>query len=163
MRQALTRDSVQRHIDASPKALYDVIADVTRTPELSPGVESCEWVDGATGPAVGARFRAKNNVGRGPAWHNHPVVTVADRGRELAFARTEKGAGTIVWRYQLSPEGEGTLVTESYEVTSPVRLLGWFIIGGIYGLKDRQGDLRRGMTTTLDRLAALVEETQPAP
>lgn len=163
MRQALTRDTVQRHIDASPEALYDVIADVTRTPELSPEVEACEWIDGANGPAVGARFRARNRAGRGPAWHNHPVVTVADRGREFAFSRSEKGAGTIVWRYQLTPDGDGTVVTESYEVTSPVRLLGWFIIGVVYGNKDRQADLRRGMTTTLERLAALVEESQTAP
>jgi hypothetical protein len=163
MRQELTHDSVARYIEASPEALYDVIADVTRTPELSPEVVACEWIDGATAPAVGARFRAKNHAGRGPDWHNTPVVTVAERGREFAFSRTEKAAGTIVWKYELTPEGTGTRVTESYEVTRPVRLLGWFIIGVLYGNKDRQGDLRRGMTRTLQRLAALTEKTAIRP
>jgi hypothetical protein len=157
MRQELTHDTVERYIQASPEALYDVVADVTRTPELSPEVVACEWMDGATGPAVGVRFRAKNHAGRGPDWHNTPVITVADRGREFAFCRTERGAGTIEWRYLFTPDGSGTRVTESYEVTRPVTLFGWFIIGVLYGNQDRKGDLRRGMTESLRRLAALGE------
>lgn len=162
MRQELTSDTVERYIQASPDALYEVVADVTRTPELSPEVAACEWLDGATGPAVGVRFRARNHAGRGPDWHNTPVITVADPGREFAFSRTEKGAGTIVWRYVFTPEGTGTRVTESYEVTTPVTLFGWFIISVIYGNKDRRSDLRRGMTQTLERLATLAE-TSSAP
>lgn len=162
MRQELTSDTVERYIQASPEALYEVIADVTRTPELSPEVAACEWLDGATGPAVGVRFRARNHAGRGPDWHNTPVITVADPNREFAFSRTEKGAGTVVWRYVFTPERTGTRVTESYEVTTPVTLFGWFIISVIYGNKDRRSDLRRGMTHTLERLATLTE-TSSAP
>ncbi|MGH3498766.1 MAG: SRPBCC family protein [Nocardioidaceae bacterium] len=162
MGQELTHDTVERYIEASSEALYDVVADVTRTPELSPEVVSCEWLEGATGPAVGARFRAKNHAGRGPGWHNTPLITVADRGREFAFSRTEKGAGTIVWRYVFTPDDGGTRVTESYEVTRPITLFGWFIMSVIYGNKDRRSDLRRGMTQTLERLAALTE-TSAAP
>jgi Polyketide cyclase / dehydrase and lipid transport len=162
MRQNLTHDSVERYVEASPQTLYDVIADVTRTPELSPEVVACEWLDGAPGPAVGVRFRATNHSGRGPDWHNTPVITVARRGREFAFSRTERGAGTIVWRYVFTQEGSGTRVTESYEVTRPVTLFGWFIIGVLYGNKDRRGDLHRGMTETLQRLAALTEKSATA-
>ena len=155
MKQELTHDAVDRHIEASPEALYDIVADVTRTPELSPEVISCEWIDGATGPRPEWLTARKRAPTRGPDWRNTPVVTVAERGREFAFSRTEKGAGTIVWRYEFTPEGDGTLVTESYEVTRPVTLVGWFIIGVLYGNKDRRGDLRRGMEETLRRLAAL--------
>lgn len=162
MRQELTSDTVERYIQASPEDLYEVVADVMRTPELSPEVTACEWLDGATGPAAGVRFRARNHAGRGPDWQNTPVITVADPGREFAFSRTEKGAGTIVWRYVFTPQGTGTRVTESYAVTTPVTLFGWFIIGVIYGNKDRRSDLRRGMTQTLERLATLAE-TSSAP
>jgi hypothetical protein len=62
-----------------------------------------------------------------------------------------------VWRYLFTPEGTGTRVTESYEVTRPVQLVGWFIITTLYGAKDRRGTLRRGMTETLERLAAVTE------
>lgn len=158
MRQNLTSDTVERHIEASPDLLYDIISDVTRTPELSPEVVKCTWVKGATGPAVGARFRAINSAGRGPNWPNWPVVVTADRPREFAFSRTEPFAGTLEWRYQLVPEGTGTRVVESYTVTKPVTIIGWFLIDTLAGLKDRAGDLRTGMATTLDRLAAVAEK-----
>ena len=157
MRQQLDRDAVSLVIDAAPEVLYDLVADVTLTPKLSPEVVSCRWLDGATGPAVGARFEATNKAGRGPAWKNFPVVTAADPGREFAFARTERFSGTVSWRYRFQPEGTGTLVTESYEVTQPVSSVGWFIIGGLYGLRDRRQDLRTGMEQTLQRLRALTE------
>jgi hypothetical protein len=61
-----------------------------------------------------------------------------------------------------TPEGSGTRVTESYEVTKPIPLIGWLGIGGIYSLKDRRSDLRRGMTATLEQLAVLVEHATAA-
>lgn len=157
MRQELTTDTVDRHIEATPDALYAIVSDVTRTPELAPEIVKCEWIGGASGPAVGARFRAYNSAGRGPKWSNKPVVTVAEPGREFAFARSEPFAGTIEWRYRFVPEGSGTRVYESYEVTKELTAIGWFIIGTLYGLKNRRADLRAGMATTLDRLARLVE------
>lgn len=158
MRQNLTSDAVDRYIAASPHLLYDIVSDVTRTPELSPEVVKCAWVKGATGPAVGARFRAINSAGRGPDWPNWPVVVTADRGREFAFSRTEPFAGTLEWRYRFVPEGTGTRVIESYIVTKPISIIGWFLIDTLSGLKDRAGDLRAGMIATLERLAAIAEK-----
>jgi len=157
MRQALTTDTVDRFINASPDALYAIVSDVTRTPEMSPEVVKCTWIKPATGPEVGARFRAINHAGRGPNWPNKPVVVTAEPGREFAFARTEIGGGTVEWRYRFVAEGTGTRVQESYLVTKPVNALGWFIIDTLYGLKNRQSDLRAGMTQTLGRLAQIAE------
>ena len=161
MRQQLTSDTVERYIEASPEVLYQLIADVTRTPERTPDIVKCEWIDGATGPAVGARFRSTNRQGRGPDWKNTPVVTVADPGEEFSFSRTEPFAGTIVWRHRFVAEGTGTRVIESYEVTKPISIVGWFIIDTLYGMKDRRSELRQSMERSLDRVAALVET--PAP
>jgi hypothetical protein len=118
--QTLDRDELSIHVDASARELYALVSDVTRTPQFSPEVVACVWLDGATGPRVGARFEATNAVGRGKRWKNRPVVTVADPGREFAFARTEPLAGTVVWRYRFEPEAGGTRITESYEVTRPI-------------------------------------------
>jgi hypothetical protein len=116
-----------------------------------------EWLDGATGPAVGARFKAINKQGRGPNWSNKPVITALEPGREIAWARTEPFAGTVEWRYRFEPEGTGTRITESYRVVKPLALFGWFIIGTLYGMKDRKTDLRNSMLRTLDRLAEMTE------
>ena len=157
MKQELTTDEVSRHIEATPEALYNLISDVTRTPELTSDIVRCTWIKGATGPGVGARFKAINKAGRGPNWSNNPIVTAADPGREFAWARTEPFAGTVAWRYTFTPDGSGTRVTESYEVTKKLTIIGWFIIGTLYGLKDRRSDLRASMAATLDRIAEITE------
>ena len=164
--QQLDRDEVTAHIEAPPEVVYELVADVTRTPEFSPEIRRCTWLDGATGPAVGARFVAVNQVPRRPAWRNRPVVTAVEPGRRFAFARTEPFGGTVEWTYRFEPEGTGTRVTESYEVTKPVSRVGWFLIGGLFGRKDRRADLRQGMTQTLERMKAAAEAeaaTEPEP
>ena len=156
--QSLDRDEVTVHVAASPAAVYAVVSDVTRTPELSPEIRSVRWLDGASGPVVGARFEAVNVAGpRGRSWRNRPVVTEAEPGRVFAFARSEPFAGTVEWSYRLTERDGGTDVTEAYEVTRPITRVGWFVIERLYGGTDRRGDLRRGMEQTLDRLRTLVE------
>jgi hypothetical protein len=155
--QTLDHDHVTLLIEAPPDVVYALVADVTRTPEFSPEIRRCTWLDGATGPAVGARFEAVNKVTRGPAWKNRPVVIAAQPGREFAFSRTEKFSGTLVWRYQLEPDGDGTQLTESYDVTQPISRLGWFIIGRLFGCHDRRAELRAGMQQTVDRIRDTAE------
>ena len=157
MIQDFDRDSVSLRMRARPEDVYAIVADVTRTPELSPEVVKVQWLDGATGPAVGARFRAWNKMPNRPAFTNKPVVTEADPGRVFAFARTEPFGGTVAWRYELEPDGDETVVTESYEVQKPIGRVGWFIIGTLFARKDRRTDLRRGMTETLERLRTIAE------
>lgn len=155
--QSLDHDSVSIHIDAPAEQVYDLVADVTRTPEFSPEIVRCTWVGGATGPAVGARFRAFNKVPRRPPWSNKPVVTVVERGRTFAFARTEKLGGTVDWTYRFEPEGNGTKVTESYDVSRPISRMGWFMIGVLFNRRDRRADLHSGMEQTLQRIRAVAE------
>ncbi|TQM13881.1 SRPBCC family protein [Pseudonocardia kunmingensis] len=160
--QTLDRDELSVHVPAPPDVVYRLVSDVTRMPEFSPEILRCVWLDGADGPAVGARFRATNKLPRRPPWRNTPVVLVADPGREFTISRTEPFAGTLVWRYRLEPEGDGTRVTESYEVTRPITRLGWFIIGTLFGGRDRRTDLRHGMHQTLQRVAAAAERETAA-
>lgn len=163
MTQTLTSDTVERLIDAPPQLLYDIVSDVTRTPELSPEILRCTWVRGATGPVIGARFKAVNTLGRGRSWPNWPVVIAADPGREFAVSRTEPLAGTLQWRYRFVPEGTQTRVIESYTVTRPPTRIFYWMLEHVMGIKDRAGDLRTGMTTTLDRLAAVAEQEHHRP
>jgi Polyketide cyclase / dehydrase and lipid transport len=155
--QHLSRDEVSLLIQAPPERIYGLVADVTRTPEFSPAIARCTWLDGAKGPAVGARFEAVNRTETGKTWKNRPVVTAAVPGREFAFSRTEPFAGTLLWRYRFLAEDGGTRVVESYDVTRPVSRLGWFIIERIFKVGDVPAGLRAGMQTTLERLRATAE------
>lgn len=162
MRQELTTETVERYIDAPPSVVYDVVADVTRTPERTPDIARCEWLDGATGPAVGNRFKSINHQGRGPNWSNKPIITVADTGREFTFTRTEPFAGTLEWKHVFTAEGTGTRVTETYTVVRPITIVGWFIIDTLYGNKDCRSGLRASITASLDRLAEIAEREAAA-
>lgn len=159
-KQVLDHDELTVHIDARPSDVYALLADVTRMPEFSPEVLECVWADPAAGPVVGARFTATNKLPGRPPWKNHPMVTKADPAREFEISRTEKFAGTVVWNYRLEPDRDGTLLTESYTVTEPITRFGWFIIGTLFGGKDRRTALRTGMVETLRRLAEVAEQSR---
>ena len=159
MEQRKIQDSVTVDVAAPPERVYDLISDITRMGEWSPECVRCTWTDGATGPEVGARFKATNKGRRGPAWYNTPVVTVADPGREFAFNRSGPGIGSYTWRYTLTPTPTGTRVTESFHAERPQSKLMTWVTMKWTGSDDRDEDLRRGMATTLERLKAAAEAT----
>lgn len=157
--QSLDHEELSIHIDAPPETVYAVVADVARTPEYSPEIVECRWLDGATGPAPGVRFKARNRVGR-TSWSNKPMVTVAEPGREFAFARTEPLCGTLQWRYRFEPEDGGTRVTESYLVVRPITRIGWIIVSGFGTDRNRARTMRDGMEQSLQRLRTVAERDQ---
>src|SRR4051812_21572423 len=157
-RRTLRTDSATLAIAAPAELVYDLVADVTRMGEWSPECLRCEWVDGANGPEVGARFRAHNRR-RGLRWSNSPIVTVADRGREFAFTRRAKGAGEYVWRYSFEPGPDGTtVVTESYDAVRPES---WFVstMAHLFTPGDEATFLHDAMEATLERLKRHAEGT----
>lgn len=42
---------------ATPERIWESVSDVTKIGRYSPETFEAEWLDGATGPVVGARFR----------------------------------------------------------------------------------------------------------
>ena len=148
-------------IAADAGSLYDLVSDVTRTPEWSPEVIASSWLDGATGATVGARFTARNRR-RWLTWSNRPVVDVVDRGREFAFTRTERGGGSIRWSYRLEPKGGGTSVVLGYQVLRPVPVGLHVALRLLFGVRDLRADLHANMEASLLRLAELAGRRVPA-
>lgn len=151
------RGEVGIYIQASPEAVYALVSDVTRMGEWSPETYWCQWIDGASGPAVGARFKARNRRGR-LRWSNKPEVIVADPGREFSF-RWRVAGNEVVWRYRLKPAGTGCRVWESFESLTPSpALVNWMVLK-LIGVTDRQADLVEGMRQTLGQARATAEGT----
>ena len=158
MSKRIAHDDVSIEIARPPQEVYALVSDITRMGQWSPECVSCAWVDGADGPVVGARFKAKNKGTRGPAWFNTPTVTVADPGREFAFNRSGPGIGSYTWRYVMEPADGGTRLTESFDADRPLGPVMSWITEKWTGSDDRDADLRRGMTTTLARIKAAAEQ-----
>lgn len=147
-------DSVSLRIEASPDALYDLVADPAQMGALSPECTGGRWLDGADGPAVGARFKGSNKRGF-IRWSTTSSVLVADRGKEFTF---EVGDSGTQWSYRFEPDGEATVVTESRAMSKPYPFIAkaftTVLLGGVDG---HTAELRAGMAETLDRLKALAE------
>jgi len=147
-------DSVTVHMNASPEQVWDLVSDVTKIGRYSPETFEAEWLDGATGPSVGARFRGhvKRN-GRGPTYWTTCAVTDCEPGREFAFGVLTRGKPLNVWRYHLEPAGDGTDVTESFTLArTPMLRVYWALLGWARGRTNREG-----MQRTLERIKAEVE------
>jgi uncharacterized protein YndB with AHSA1/START domain len=147
-------DKVTVHMAAPPEKVWDLVADVTKIGRYSPETFEAEWVDGATGPAVGAKFRGhvKRN-GKGPVYWTTCSVTECVPGRVFAFGVGPENKPLNVWRYELEPAGDGTDVTESFQLANTALLrLYWAVLGWARGKTNREG-----MQTTLERIRAEVE------
>jgi hypothetical protein len=151
-----TAAEVHVQVRASPETVYAVVSDVTRMGEWSPETTKCEWLDGANGAAVGARFRGTNKRGL-VTWSTKPTVVAADPGREFAF---EVGSDTR-WTYRFEPDADGTKLTESFEMLRDLRWYYAFAERWLMRVKDRRADLERGMAETLERIKRVVESGNP--
>lgn len=161
-------------IDASPDRVWRMIADVTRMGEWSPITYRCEWLDGATGPAVGARFKGYNKMA--PArWWTICEITECVPGKVFEFRTVEVsmpfalGVGKremTRWRYAFDPDGIGTKVTESYGVShvppllSALERIGRAVPGGAKSVDKRRARTDQGMHETLERLKAAAESAE---
>jgi hypothetical protein len=141
-------------IAASPEAVYARVSDLPRMGELSPENTGGRWRRGATGPAVGARFRGTNANGF-RRWSTSVVVEAADPGREFAFRTAFWGIPVSLWRYTFVPEGDGCTVTESWTDRRP----GWFKgpAGVATGVLRREEMTGRSIEHTLSRLKDALE------
>ena len=143
------------HMAAPADKIWDLIADVRNTGRFSPETFEAEWLDGATRPALGARFRGhvKRN-GIGPVYWTTCRVTACEPGREFGFAALLGDRPANNWHYRLTPAGDGTDVTESFRLTPSLFATAYY---WVFGGWLRQRNNIRDMTITLNRIKDVVE------
>src|SRR6476620_10116209 len=116
---------------AAPARIWRLVSDVTSVGRFSPETFEAEWLDGATGPAEGVRFRGHvRRNGRGPVYWTNCIVVDCVTGRAFGFGVETRGKVLNTWRYRLEPSGDGTDVTESFELADTAALrLYWMVLG----------------------------------
>lgn len=148
--------AVTLHIDSPPEGVWDLISDITRMGEYSPEVVEAEWLNGADGPAVGARYRG--HVKRNENWPflywTECEITECERGKVFEFAVMMGKRPVNTWRYDFrAVEGGGTDVTESFDLGDNLFTKIWRPLGGF--LRERRNE--RDMLRTLERVKAVAE------
>src|SRR5271154_6873001 len=110
---------VMLHMESPPQRVWSLVSDITNTGTFSPETFDAEWLDGATGPGVGIRFRGhvRRNGKKWFVYWTACTITKCDPGRDFAFQVDGPGGKpTVKWAYHFEPGGSGTDVTESFEM-----------------------------------------------
>lgn len=145
--------SASVEVSRDPAVVFAAVADVTRMGEWSPECISARWLDGATGPAVGAKFAGDNRVAvlglTLKKWTTTSEVTACVPGEVFEFV----AEGYTTWRYRFEPSGAGTKVTESYEYPS-TRRTQTFVYETVL---RRPTAMIKGMQQTLERMKQSIE------
>lgn len=145
--------SVERVIPAPASAIFSLLADPGRHPDLDGSGTVVALRGGGPVTGVGDRFRMRMHMGL-------PYVMVSEvveyeRDRRIAWqprldllGPLGRVVGGRIWRYELEPAEGGTLVRETWDVSRellrPLVKLG--------GLPEAT---RRSMAATLERLEQL--------
>jgi len=142
-------------IPASPHAVWAALAD--RTVSLDSEIVSVERT--STGPVgVGSTYREVQQISKGPLVEFASVVTAYEPGREIAIGYPQ------LWHRQahrtvLTPDGAGTLVTRTHELTMSPTMA---IIGGILFVRQLRQPTARNLRQSLRLLHQRVTGTEPS-
>ena len=143
-------------VAAPPERVWDMISDVTRMGDWSPETVSATWLGGASGPAVGAKFKGRNKRGF-MRWSGTCEVLAADRGSKFSFLRISRIDDGTEWSFTMEAKDGGTVLTETAKQRrlpgAPAQLFGRVMFGA-----DRDAQIRQGMRNTIERLKAAAEK-----
>jgi hypothetical protein len=139
---------------APPQQVWDLVSDVRNTGRFSPETFEAEWLGGATGPELGAKFRGhvrRNEIG--PVYWTTCRVTACVPGREFGFEVLIGDRPVNNWHYRFEPTATGADVTESFFMNEGL----FTTLFGLFGGQLRRRRNVRDMRKTLERIKTVVE------
>jgi uncharacterized protein YndB with AHSA1/START domain len=144
-------------IAASPQRVWELVTAMERYGEWSSENAGGYWSrrpDGVLGTGnVGDEFVGINRLG-GEEWKARVEIVERDEERSFAFVTGGAGLNLVLWRYELQPDGDGTLLTEQWTM----RNVPWFLErGGEAEVARRAANARESMAATLQGMRAAAE------
>ena len=163
------RATVSIEVARSPRAAWDLVTDIRRIGEFSPECIGARWIDGSSGPSVGARFEGTNRAfdasdDTESIWIRPCTVTRAQAPERFSYTVGDRYDGTAAssWDIEIEPTPAGCRITQRFQHLprglSGIRHMcdedpehAEFIV------KERVEQLTAGMTQTLQRMKDLLE------
>ena len=152
--RAGTRSSAWTGSSTPAAALFAVVADATRHPEIDGSGQLVKAKDGAAHQlAMGSTFGMSMKMGLPYSMSN--TVVEFEQDRRIAWRTVQAGPlgrflGGRIWRYEFEPVDGATLVTESWDISQDKQA---------FFLKHHKvgQHTAASMSKTLDRLAEIAE------
>jgi Polyketide cyclase / dehydrase and lipid transport len=99
-------------IDAPPAAVWKLVCDIQTPAEFSSEFQGGQWLDGATGPALGARFRGRNFHEARGSWETVSTICEFEPDRVFGWAVGDPDVPAAQWRFSLRADGDGTVIRQ---------------------------------------------------
>jgi uncharacterized protein YndB with AHSA1/START domain len=152
---------VRTWIDAPPERVWALVSAVELMPSMSEELQAVEWLDGATEPAVGARFVGHSRHEALGEWATISHVTECEPDRVLTWAVENPDHPTATWRFRLVPRDGGTELSQWMQI-GPARSGLSLAIDRMPEKEQkivfvRMREFERNMTATLDHIKKLAE------
>jgi uncharacterized membrane protein len=152
---------VEIWVDAPPARVWGLVSDIELMPAMSSELQSVEWLDGATGPVAGARFRGRSKHEAMGEWEATSHVVEFEPERVFGWAVGDPASPSALWRFRLEPKDGGTVLSEWVQM-GPARSGLSFAIDRMPDKEQkivfvRMREFERNITITLERIKALAE------
>ncbi|HEY7916720.1 MAG TPA: SRPBCC family protein [Acidimicrobiales bacterium] len=147
---------VSEQIRASPDRVWQLVRDPVGMGGLTAECIEMQWMGGASGPAVGARFRGRNRSGW-RRWTTTCAIIRYEPGSEVAWDVTFGPLPVARWSYLVEADSgpAATTIRERFEDHR-----GWTLrVAGplVRGTRDAEGRNRTNMAATLKRIKTRAE------
>ncbi|MGW2383347.1 SRPBCC family protein [Streptomyces sp. NPDC001658] len=157
---------VRTWMAAPPEQVWTLVSDIELMPRMSSELQSVEWLDGRTAPALGARFIGRSKHEALGEWATTSHIVECEPPRLLAWAVENPQNPTAIWRFTLEPQGGGTLLSEWMQM-GPARSGLSFAIDRMPEKEQkivfvRMREFEANMTITLEEIKKLAERARPA-
>lgn len=152
---------VRTWIDAPPGRVWDLVSDIKLMPGMSDELQSVEWLDGATRPALGARFTGRSKHKAFGEWATTSHITEFEPPRVFAWAVGNPEHPAAIWRFQLEPKDLGTELSQWMQL-GPARSGLSFAIDRMPEKEQkivfvRMREFEHNMAVTLEHIKKLAE------
>jgi Polyketide cyclase / dehydrase and lipid transport len=99
-------------VAAAPRAVWPLVADIQIPARFSSEFQGAEWLDGATAPALGARFRGRSYHPARGEWETTSTICEYQPERTLGWSVGSPEFPAARWRFVLEPAGDVTRLTQ---------------------------------------------------
>ncbi len=109
-------------VAASVPTVWEIVSDIELPTRFSTEIAEVDWVEGATAPALGARFVGRSAHDVVGEWETTCEITAFDEPH--VFEWTVLGAGaeaSSIWRFTLTPLDDGGVIVEQWFQMGPAR------------------------------------------